>query len=294
MTSVFKDTGDLPFINKRSEANIRKASHLLYLLVGAVFVMSCVLYYTVDTLKRPLTSISATPVPGAPCKMLTKVTTTTPLDISHTLFAPCGIDASKVSDLDLVQNGFFASHANFQVVSVNVTQTVADYPSTRRWDYTTSTGTGGIVTLKLFTLLVTYDVASCPYTPESLTTLIKTKVPNINELICKPWENNPPFECTTFETLSFFSILSQSFAITSGIFTILTITMKYVLETSWWYESDEDAATAMLTKEDVDSDTGAGTAMLTKEKADNNAGTGTAVVAKEKVDTWVDNPGNAL
>jgi len=237
--------------------------------------------------------------------MLAKVTTTTSLgldvnDLGEVRCNPQGY----ISTFVLVQEGYFATFAdcqkmaNFEVSAVNITR--SSNSGHNEMDVLTSTGTGGIVTLPLSRITVPVanlgpGAPTCSLTTaESFTTFIKTKVPNINELICKPWENNPPFECTTFETLSFFSILSQSFAITSGIFTILTITMKYVLETSWWYESNEDAATAMLTKEDVDSDTGAGPAMLTKEKADNDAGTGTAVVAKEKEDTWVDNPGNAL
>jgi len=245
MTSVFRDIGNLPFIGRRSERNVFKASILLYLLVGTVFVMSCILYYTANSLKKEVTTISVTPIPEQPCQMLAGVNTKTTLISNMIVFSPCSYTLGQINSVNLVQNGYFANFAdcqkiaNFQVLSVD----------NAKGSFVTSTGPDRIVTVE-FPIMAP---GSCSFTTESLYTLITTQVPNINELICKPWADNPPFQCTTFETLSFLSIISQSFAISSGVFTALVYITKLVLQTSWRYEGEGDAGavTAELTKKEA-------------------------------------------
>jgi len=60
------------------------------------------------------------------------------------------------------------------------------------------------------------DVATqVPYTSDMLTTEINTLLPS--EEVCKPFLDNPPYQCAQYEELSALSVLSQSLSIASGI-----------------------------------------------------------------------------
>merc|ERR1712146_563344 len=54
--------------------------------------------------------------------------------------------------------------------------------------------------------------------------------PSFENFVCRNFENNPPYQCTEYKTISFLSIISQSFAITTAVTAGLFSSVSFILD----------------------------------------------------------------
>ena len=225
LTANFRDNGHLPLVGNLSSKLASFFSVGVYAVALVTFIVSFVSYSTFDSLKNQVTTISTTP--GSNCILLSTYTAA----YSHTLGqnAQDPVSIAITSFGSLVASNLYLGIDQIQYLKVYFLTYDACVNAFASNPYSISTvslskGPGtcyvGIFVFNInfllnagFTPAANVDI--CPSISVSNVTEAVFSVFNGN-VMCSPFKNNPPYQCTTLQPLPTLNILSQSLALTTS------------------------------------------------------------------------------
>lgn len=252
LTITYRDDGDLPLVGNISKGKAYFVGAAIYGIAMVAFMRTVVSYNIFDSLKTEVVTISTTNT-GPNCKILSSVTHTYNINgspsldanplitfIKETSHSFCGSDEYNTIQFDY--NLVYFTSYDQCLETVNIQPVISDCvavscpgpygPCYRCPLY----GNGGISITIFWLQNIATQSHTTPSTPPCFNST-GDNIPLTPAIVCSPYKNYPPFQCTTLEPLSTFNIVSQGLSIATT-----TIGVLFLLTSLWFKQRSADHA----------------------------------------------------
>ena len=237
LTSNFRDNGHLPLVGNLSSTVASFFSAGVYAVALVTFIVSVVSYSTFDSLKNQVTSISTTP--GDNCIIISAYSATylSTRAFTGNIVRDAMVNFDKLFDATPFPNPIASYTGGRWETSIQYLKMyfatheacIAAFSTTDPYVFRGSSSVvGNECTMSFSKYNVDIDVLGVTANPNdpcgqiSLPVVIdKLYSVFTADVMCSPYQNFPPYQCTTLQPTSTLAILSQSFALTTTVIAVL-------------------------------------------------------------------------
>ena len=237
LTANFRDNGHLPLVGNLSSKVASFFSAGVYAIALVTFIVSFVSYSTFDSLKNQVTSISTTP--GDNCIIISAYSATyvNTQVLSGNIIPDAIFNFNKAFDSGSViapyTGGRWTTSVQYSKMYFATYDACVTAFSTNpyvfgRFNFGSLDPSACYMSYSAFN--IDFEVTGTISSADKSAPCSQMVLPDIiNELytifnanvMCSPYQNFPPYQCTTLQPLSPLAILSQSFALTTTVIAVL-------------------------------------------------------------------------
>ena len=237
LTSNFRDNGNLPLVGNLSSKVASFFSAGVYAIALVTFIVSVVSYSTFDSLKNQVTSISTTP--GDNCIIISAYSATylSTRAFTGNIVRDAIVNFDKIFDAPPLNpiapdsGGRWETSIQYlKMYFATHEACIAAFSTTDPYVLRGSkVGRPQECNMSFSKFNVGIDVLGTSSTnvndpcSEMLYSVIIDKLYSVftADIMCSPYQNFPPYQCTTLQPISTLAILSQSFALTTTVIAVL-------------------------------------------------------------------------
>ena len=241
LTSNFRDNGNLPLVGNLSSKVASFFSAGVYAIALVTFIVSFVSYSTFDSLKNQVTSISTTP--GDNCIIISAYSATylSTRAFTGNIVRDAIVNFDKLFDapapsnppnplVSLTGGRWETSVQYLKMYFATYDACIAAFSTTDPYVFRGSSSVVGNECTMSFSkfnadidVLGTTSSSSADPCTQISVDVVKNKLYSVftADIMCSPYQNFPPYQCTTLQPTSTLAILSQSFALTTTVIAVL-------------------------------------------------------------------------